>query len=185
MKKGILIVLAVVIVGAGLWYFVSPLFIHTEVNEAFPDITETTTDIQEQKDSTTDTPNTDQGSAATDSGLGEPTLLRMGSFVDADAIHKGSGEASVYMLPSGERILRFEDFEVTNGPGLHVFLSAHPNPASSDQTKDDGYLDLGELKGSKGSQNYTLSPDIDLSLYQSVVIYCYPFNVVFSTATLK
>jgi hypothetical protein len=40
------------------------------------------------------------------------------------------------------------------------------------------------LKGNIGSQNYEIPADVDVSQYQSVVIYCMPFHVVFSTATL-
>jgi hypothetical protein len=45
-------------------------------------------------------------------------------------------------------------------------------------------VELGQLKGNVGNQNYEIPAEIDLSLYQSVVIYCLPFQVVFSTATL-
>ena len=31
---------------------------------------------------------------------------------------------AVYQLPDGSYVLRFEDFEVTNGPDLHVYLAA-------------------------------------------------------------
>jgi hypothetical protein len=46
------------------------------------------------------------------------------------------------------------------------------------------YIDLGFLKGNIGDQNYDLPAGVDLSQYNSVVIYCLPFHVVFSTATL-
>lgn len=46
------------------------------------------------------------------------------------------------------------------------------------------FLDLGELKGNVGSQNYEIPAGTDLSIYNSVVIYCQPFHVVFATATL-
>ena len=102
--------------------------------------------------------------------------------MDADNFHQGSGTATIYELDDGSRVLRFEDFEVTNGPDLHVLLVPHGNP----QTQDDitGYLDLGSLKGNIGDQNYELPDDLDLSQYGSVVIYCVPFHVLFSAASL-
>jgi hypothetical protein len=36
-----------------------------------------------------------------------------------------------------------------------------------------------------GNQNYDIPAGTDLSRYQSVVIYCKPFHVVFATATLR
>jgi hypothetical protein len=43
---------------------------------------------------------------------------------------------------------------------------------------------LGPLKGNIGNQNYAIPEDVDLSQFSSVVIYCKPFHVVFSYATL-
>ena len=106
-----------------------------------------------------------------------------GSFVDADSFHRGSGAATVFEQ-GDERVLRFEDFTVTNGPALHVILSKHPAPSNRSEVGPD-YRDLGSLKGNMGNQNYQIASDIDLSEYRSVVIYCMPFHVVFATATLN
>ena len=109
--------------------------------------------------------------------------VAQGNFVDADDFHKGSGTATIYQ--QGDEIaLRFEDFNVTNGPDLHVILTKHPAPASRSDVGED-YIDLGSLKGNMGNQNYTIPAGTDLSQYQSVVIYCVPFHVIFATATLK
>jgi hypothetical protein len=112
----------------------------------------------------------------------EWTVVRQGSFVDADSFHRGSGTATIYHQGE-EQVLRFEEFTVTNGPDLHVILSKHPAPASHSDVGED-YIDLGPLKGNQGNQNYEIPVGTDLSQYQSVVIYCVPFHVVFATATL-
>lgn len=118
----------------------------------------------------------DQAAAA------EPALLRQGQFKDADSFHQGSGSAAIYELPDGALVLRFENFTVTNGPDLHVLLATNPAPTGRADLGD--HLDLGMLKGNIGNQNYDIPAGVDLSQYQSVVIYCMPFHVVFSTATL-
>ena len=110
-------------------------------------------------------------------------VVAQGSFVDADDFHKGSGTATIYQQGE-EQVLRFEDFDVTNGPDLHVILTKHPAPASRSDVGDD-YIDLGSLKGNQGNQNYDIPAGTDLSQYQGVVIYCVPFHVVFATATLN
>jgi hypothetical protein len=112
-----------------------------------------------------------------------PTVVIHGMFQDADNFHQGSGTATIFQLPDGSNVLRLEDFEVTNGPDLHVLLVEHPDPTSSEQVMD-GYLDLGSLKGNIGNQNYDIPAGTDLSKYNTVVIYCVPFHVVFSTASL-
>jgi hypothetical protein len=45
-------------------------------------------------------------------------------------------------------------------------------------------VDLGELKGNLGNQNYDIPRDVDPTQFASIVIYCQPFHVVFSVATL-
>ena len=111
--------------------------------------------------------------------------VAMGSFKDADAFHRGSGTATIYRTPDGSEVVRLEDLNVTNGPALHVVLSTHPDPERSEQVKQEGYVDLGDLKGNRGNQNYPIPAGVDTSIHKSVVIYCYPFAVVFSVATLE
>ena len=115
----------------------------------------------------------------------EVQAVAMGSFKDADAFHRGSGTATIYRTPDGSEVLRLENLDVTNGPALHVVLSTHPDPERSEQVKQEGYVDLGDLKGNRGNQNYPIPAGVDTSIHKSVVIYCYPFAVVFSVATLE
>lgn len=112
-----------------------------------------------------------------------PTVLVQGDFRDADSFHKGSGTATLYELPDGSHVLRFDDFQVTNGPDLHVLLTGNPNATDHDSLGE--YVDLGSLKGNIGGQNYEISGDVDVSAYRGVVIYCLPFRVVFATAELQ
>lgn len=112
----------------------------------------------------------------------EWTAVSTGSFVGADDFHQGEGIATIYQL-GDERVLRFEEFNVTNGPDLHVILSTNPKPTGQDDIGDT--IDLGSIKGNIGNQNYEIPADVDLSQYQSIVIYCQPFHVVFAIATLN
>lgn len=109
--------------------------------------------------------------------------LARGTFADADAFHKGSGTALIARAGVAA-LVRLEDFRVTNGPDLYVYLAAHPKPASRDDV-DEGFVSLGRLKGNIGAQNYEIPAGTDLAAYRSVVIYCQRFHVVFATATLQ
>ncbi len=115
----------------------------------------------------------------------EVRAVKQGDFKDADSFHRGSGQAIIYTTPEGGHLLRLENLEVTNGPALHVVLSPHEDPTRSNEVLLEGYADLGDLKGNRGNQNYTIPADVDLSVIKSVVIYCKPFAVVFSVATLR
>ena len=123
--------------------------------------------------------------AAQPAAANEIQAVAKGSFKDADAFHRGSGTATIYRTPDGAEVVRLEDLDVTNGPALHVVLSTHPDPERSEQVKQEGYVDLGDLKGNRGNQNYPIPAGVDTSIHKSVVIYCYPFAVVFSVATLE
>ncbi len=156
-------IVIVLVAGLGVaWWLGSPLFINNTVNEAFP--------ISEQQ--------------VSEQSTSSPQILSTGSFRNGDSFHKGSGKANIYPQADGSYVLRFEDFDVTNGPDLHVYLVKHADPTTSADVNDNGYLDLGAIKGNQGSQNYAIAAGTDISLYKSVVIYCQPFHVVFSVAPL-
>ena len=95
--------------------------------------------------------------------MGEASQVASGEFKDADAFHRGSGQAVIYSAPGGGHLLRLEDLNVTNGPALHVMLSTHEDPTSGDEVKLPGYADLGPLRGNRGNQNYTIPADVDVS----------------------
>lgn len=114
-----------------------------------------------------------------------PTLVATGRFVDADARHKGSGDAMLYRLGSGEHLLRLESFHTTNGPALVVYLSKHANPTSAADVRKAEFLSLGKLKGNRGDQNYPIPIGTDIEQFQSVVIWCELFGVLFSPAGLS
>lgn len=112
------------------------------------------------------------------------TPVATGTFRDADRAHKGTGTATILARPDGSAVLRLTEFEVTNGPDLEVWLSANPDPQRSSDVADAEWLALGQLKGNIGDQNYDIPAGTDLSLYQSVVIWCEQFGVLFSPAAL-
>ena len=114
-----------------------------------------------------------------------PVAVKHGTFRDADSFHTGEGSATVYKLPDGSYVLRFEDFRVTNGPDLRVILATHPDPQGRGDVHTGEYVELGKLKGNIGNQNYPLPEGLSPDDYGSVVIYCKPFQVVFSVAPLS
>jgi Electron transfer DM13 len=118
-------------------------------------------------------------------GAAQAARLAGGQFGGwIDAIHKAEGNASVYRLGDGSRVLRLENFRSTNGPNLYVYLSGDPSPRNSAQLHENGDYEVGRLKGNIGNQNYALPSGVDLSKYKSVVIYCKQFHVVFGSAEL-
>ena len=105
-----------------------------------------------------------------------------GSFINRS--HPTQGLAEVLGDGTGQRFLRFEDFRTDNGPDLNVYLSAAPPDAPAGQFTDV-YVDLGDLKGNVGAQNYEIPRDLDLDRYSTVVIWCVRFSVAFGAAELS
>ena len=111
--------------------------------------------------------------------------LGSGAFQDADAAHQGSGTATIYESATGTRVLRFTEFNVTNGPDLNVWLVNVDKVTTSDDVTRNEWRELGPLKGNIGDQTYPIPADVDLGQYRSVIIWCKQFSVLFASATLS
>lgn len=211
MKK--ILIVIILTVGAGVaWWLGSPLFINEAVDEELDFEIDTSVVTEEPAVEIDVASLTDEEIAAmsdeekkaaemkliemaeaegdtvmddempkTEGQMPEVRVLSRGEFSGSDALHQGEGTAIVIERGT-ERIIRFEDFDVTNGPKLHVLLSTEKNPSDSRVVGE--YIDLGELKGNVGNQNYLVPEGIDISQYKSVVIYCKPFQVVFAGASI-
>lgn len=158
-KRNIIIGAALVALAIG-WYAFRPelLFIDKTVTEEFP------------------------GGAAMASIEKGPMAITKGTF--KSLAHETKGTASIYQLGDGKRTLRLTEFETSNGPDVHVYLTAAEVEKGSDAIKQTGFIDLGSMKGNKGDQNYDIPADVDLSKYKNVTIWCARFGVNFGQAGL-
>lgn len=135
--------------------------------------------------------NRDQTSPASGSGSGRrdaaakpskqkpsgPVSLAKGSFSGADG-HVGQGEAEVVRTSAGKRLLTFTDFDVDPGAKVVVWLTREASSVGD-------RIELGNLKGNVGNQQYEIPSSADLSEYDTVVLYCTPFTVRIATAGLR
>jgi hypothetical protein len=197
----ILIIIAAIVIPVGI-YIASPLFINTTVNEPLP--TSGLTDLQKFQEfmsmnneqervekgqqMTTEEKNAILRGAAhaggnsinenmTEDVTVEGSFL-IGNFIGVnDGIHNAEGLAKVIVLDEGNSILRLENFRATNGPDLYVYLS-------TDKSASD-FVSLGRLKGNIGNQNYEIPEGTELSKYDTVLIWCRAFSVLFGSAKLK
>ena len=111
----------------------------------------------------------------------EPVLLGVGQFVGL-AGHDGTGDAGIFQSPDGSLVLRFENFDIENGPDLEVYLV----PGADQSSLTEASIHLGELKGNIGDQNYELPPGTELvpGVY-TVLVWCEAFSVEFVGATIQ
>jgi Electron transfer DM13 len=185
-------------------YTISPLFINTEINEPVPTLNNDNNDaaaVQEFKEfmklseeeriekgqqmSIEKRDIITKGAAQTNATTvdeamigGKTATAYAGTFVGVnDGIHNAEGQVKVIKLSDGSNFLRLEDFKSTNGPDLYVYLS-------TDKSNSD-FVNLGRLKGNIGDQNYKFPEGTDLSKYDTVLIWCQAFSVLFGSAELE
>lgn len=159
-RRTMLIAIAIIMLAIG-WYAFRPelLFIDKTVSEEFP------------------------GGAAMASIENQAVELSKGSF--RGLAHETKGSASIFQLPDGKRTLRLTGFETSNGPDVHVYLTAAQVEKGTEAIKEAGFIDLGSMKGNKGDQNYDVPANTDLDKYKNVAIWCARFSVNFGEAALE
>lgn len=189
--RSLVVSLAILVLGALAWYLGSPLLLNRTVEEQLPFEVPSQAEMEAMPDSELEVlaeEVMETAAAMPDKPMEEDmpeqelAIVKSGEIAGADQFHQGSGTATIFELPDGSQILRLEDFMVTNGPDLHVLLAAGANPMGREDLGE--YIDLGELKGNIGNQNYEIPPGVELADYNSVVIYCVPFHVLFAHADL-
>jgi hypothetical protein len=201
-------ILSVVIIAAVVTvYLASPLFISTEINEPFPPNSEASVSFESFKTMTeeqrikvaqnmsdskknelmiqyanSDSNTTESIDEVMNESANSPDLnnsLISGSFIGVnDGIHNAEGTATVIPLQQVDTyVLRLENLKVTNGPDLYVYLS-------TDKSASD-FINLGKLKANNGNQNYNIPTGTDLTKYNTVLIWCKAFSVLFGSVELK
>lgn len=161
----VLLVIGVVVVIGIAWWLASPLFLTNRVHEELP-LVVTPSPVSADSIPTIIPPT----SVAVET-------LSEGTFTGFDKIHQASGTARL-IRTNGKTYVRFEDdFTVTNGPDLFVYLGK--------DNKYDPNANLGALKGNEGSQNYEIPSDINIDSYSEVWVWCRAFSVPFGKAVLK
>ncbi|MGX4404119.1 DM13 domain-containing protein, partial [Clostridioides difficile] len=98
-----------------------------------------------------------------------------------------SGQVRVIENPDGSRQLALVGLKTSNGPDVHVWLSAGPVVEGSDgwfTAAQYDHVDLGSIKGNLGDQLYDIPANVDLSVFRSVDLWCVQFGVSFGAAAL-
>ncbi len=109
-----------------------------------------------------------------------PVLLGAGQFVGL-AGHSGTGDAGIFRNPDGSLVLRFENFDIENGPDLEVYLV----PGADQTSLPEGSIALGALEGNIGDQNYELPAGTELAPgAYTALVWCEAFSVEFVGATI-
>lgn len=168
---GVVVALLVAGVLAFGVFEVHTLLTDEEVAEAGP-----TFDSGVQADDPAPTGGTEPaGEGTAEEAAGDPgaaiTVAASGAFEARD--HPGDGTVSL-LTDGNQTFVRFDDdFSTDNGPDLYAVAVV-----------DGERVELGELKGNRGSQNYELPADIDPAAVEAVQVWCKRFDATFTEAAL-
>jgi hypothetical protein len=154
---------------AAYWFQPWRLFTTTTVQEAAPEIV------------SVPTPTTGPApSRATPTAAA--TLIAEGSFVTHE--HTTTGKAQLVRLPAGTFQLVLRDLDTSDGPDLRVWLTDQPVGDDWHAFDDGRHVELGRLKGNRGTQVYAVPASVDISGLRSVTVWCKRFAVSFGAAAL-
>jgi hypothetical protein len=95
-----------------------------------------------------------------------------GDFMPTSGINV-NGSAKIY-LNANQNEVRLENFSISNGPDLKIYLSKTDTPTD--------FVTLGNLTS---VTIYKIPSQVDVSLYKYVLIHCQQYNHLFAIAQLS
>ena len=180
-------VIGLVVFAAISWWLASPLFDEGERLEESLGFQVTgvmqPTATATQSSPAAATPAAGAATATAEQGDTASTgeLIAMGDLEGSDSFHTASGEVLLVRGPEGDLILRFQDYDVRNGPDLFIYLTPDPDG----DVHVDGAIELSEIKATSGFVNYDVPADADAESFRAAVIYCKAFSVTFAVAQFQ
>ena len=163
------------------------LFVDVRVDEQLPIVASASAQAEPSPPTPLTTP---PGTASTATPTPTPTpagpvQLAMGTLISHE--HATTGTVRIIRQADGARVLTLENLDTSNGPDVHVWLSAAhvvEGTAGWFTAGSADYYDLGLIKGNQGNQVYQIPAEVDLSKYPAVDLWCVQFSVSFGAAEL-
>ena len=155
-KKQIIFgIVTVIIIGIG-YYTISPLFIHTRVDEVVPQAV--------------------QAPAGIKINSGVDVRSAKSVPVTGTSGHPASGTVKI-VKSDGKTYLRYENFKTINGPDIYVYLAKNLDAKE--------YVSLGKVRATEGNINYEIPSNVNIADYPYALTWCKTFGVLFNSAKLN
>lgn len=111
-----------------------------------------------------------------------PHDTKTGTWVNKD--YKINGEWSLEKR-GDQHVISFSDkFKTKNGPDLKIFLSPQSIDTANGRNATDDAALVAVLEKSKGSQEYVLPANLDVSNFKSLLIHCETYSVLWGGTNL-
>jgi len=160
------------------------LFVDVRVDEPIPTVAASPENARPSASTSADAPSPPVAAPTRQAPPG-PVQVAAGSLVSHE--HMTSGTVRILRQPNGDRLLTLENLDTSNGPDVHVWLSAADvveGPGGWFTAGGADHHDLGLIKGNQGNQVYAIPAGVDLKRYKSVDLWCVQFSVSFGAAQL-
>jgi len=119
---------------------------------------------------------------ATPTTISAQQSLPSGTFIKKSKKLKGGWEV---VQRDGNTYIQFaEDFRAAGGPDLKVFLSPIDVATVTGDTAINGAVLLGELTKTKGAQEYLVPAGVDLNDFESVLVHCEAYSILWGGGNL-
>ncbi len=120
-------------------------------------------------------------SAAAEAAVAD-TVVASGAF---DRKRKRTSGGWEIVRRGDATVLRLQDdFRTGRGPDIKIFLSPKTFADANGQNATTGSLFLGQLDSNRGAAELTIPTDADLTQFQSVLVHCEEFSVLFGGSSL-
>jgi len=104
-------------------------------------------------------------------------LKYSGDFMQGPYGNNVNGKAEIYEKNGVFTLVLNENFTISNGPDLYVYVSKAQQPSQ--------FISLGKLKSVNGGQTYTFTGSVNFDEYKYAVVHCQQYNHLFSYALLE
>lgn len=121
-------------------------------------------------------------------------LLSTSVFADESELASGGWVKKSYSIDGGwkiiqrddQRLIVFDDeFKTKKGPDLKVYLSKLPIDSIRDSEVEGSSIKISPLISNKGSQEFMIPDNVDLSEYSSVLVHCEAYSHLWGGGELK
>jgi hypothetical protein len=104
-------------------------------------------------------------------------LKYSGNFMQGPYGNNVNGKAEIYEKNGVFTLVLNENFTISNGPDLYVYVSKEQQPSQ--------FVSLGKLKSVNGGQTYTFTSPVNFEEYKYAVVHCQQYNQLFYYALLE
>lgn len=99
--------------------------------------------------------------------------------------YKVKGSWSVTQKNGQTFIKLSDDFKTKKGPDLKIFLSPQSSGDVTGKTATRGAVNLGALQSNKGGSEYLVPAGVDIAAFNSILIHCEAYSVLWAAGDLS